>query len=325
MTDNKEASRSQAQPPSADSQRPWIPEHPVDTVLAARLVERQFPAERYSEFAGIEPARLGEGWDNDLWLFGDITFRFPRRAIAVDFINNEIRILPVLAPYLPVSVPSPRYIGRPSEVFPYPFYGYRLLEGSTAELLRLNSEQRRALATGLATFLRALHHFDIRDPVARTWPVDTWRGDLTRMCRVAKKRLPMLEDTRYKSQLPAINQVLNNPEPNAHHSEFVLHHGDLYARHLLISDEHALCGIIDWGDVRIGDPAVDLSIVCTFLPPDARPAFVATYGEVNDETWRRARCFGVAHTVSVLVYALDIGDEPLLVEAEQALEYVLSS
>lgn len=37
-------------------------------------------------------------------------------------------------------------------------------------------------------------------------------------------------------------------------------HGDLYARHLLIQNGK-IAGIIDWGDMHIGDVAVDLAIL----------------------------------------------------------------
>ncbi|MCH7839494.1 MAG: phosphotransferase [Planctomycetes bacterium] len=36
-------------------------------------------------------------------------------------------------------------------------------------------------------------------------------------------------------------------------------HRDLYARHMLVDDDGRPCGVIDWGDVHVGDPAIDLS------------------------------------------------------------------
>src|SRR5207342_2307898 len=44
-------------------------------------------------------------------------------------------------------------------------------------------------------------------------------------------------------------------------------HGDLYARHVLVDDDAAACGVIDWGDIHLGDPAVDLALAHGFLPP----------------------------------------------------------
>jgi hypothetical protein len=39
---------------------------------------------------------------------------------------------------------------------------------------------------------------------------------------------------------------------------------------LSLGDDGQLAGVIDPGDVPLGDPAVDLAIAFTFLPPDAR-------------------------------------------------------
>ena len=46
-------------------------------------------------------------------------------------------------------------------------------------------------------------------------------------------------------------------------------HGDLYARHLLLDETRLPSGVIDWGDVHLGDPALDLSVAISFLPPAA--------------------------------------------------------
>ena len=58
-------------------------------------------------------------------------------------------------------------------------------------------------------------------------------------------------------------------------------HGDLYVRHLIVGDDARLLGIIDWGDLHLGDRASDLAIVFTVLPPAARAHFFATYGVRN--------------------------------------------
>lgn len=37
-------------------------------------------------------------------------------------------------------------------------------------------------------------------------------------------------------------------------------HGDLHVRHLLVDRDGSATGVIDWGDLCLADPAVDLSI-----------------------------------------------------------------
>jgi aminoglycoside phosphotransferase (APT) family kinase protein len=102
----------------------------------------------------------------------------------------------------------------------------------------------------------------------------------------------------------------------------VLAHGDLYARHLLVDLEGQLAGVIDWGDVHIGDPAVDLSIAHSFLPPSAHPGFLDAYGAVAAPAWSVARLRALWHTSMVLLYAADCGDADLLREGLRAMSCI---
>src|SRR6266849_3644209 len=40
------------------------------------------------------------------------------------------RVLPLLAPHLPLPIPAPEFVGIPDEGYPYPFAGYELIPGT---------------------------------------------------------------------------------------------------------------------------------------------------------------------------------------------------
>ena len=102
-------------------------------------------------------------------------------------------------------------------------------------------------------------------------------------------------------------------------------HGDLYARHLLLDDQARLCGVIDWGDIHVGHPAVDLSVVHAFLPPAARLAFLQAYGRpVDPGSWRLARFRALFSALAIVLYGKDTGDGPLEAEGRQALVHILA-
>lgn len=101
-------------------------------------------------------------------------------------------------------------------------------------------------------------------------------------------------------------------------------HGDLYARHLLKGDEGALCGVIDWGDLHLGDPALDLNVAYALLPPEDRAAFWSAYGDVDDATRARARFRALHYGVTLVWYGLDIGDEALIDVGALALSRALT-
>jgi aminoglycoside phosphotransferase (APT) family kinase protein len=104
----------------------------------------------------------------------------------------------------------------------------------------------------------------------------------------------------------------------------VLVHGDLYARHVLVDGAGAPCGVIDWGDVHLGDPAIDLSLACGFLPAAARDLFRAEYGPIAGSTWEKARFRALFSAVAILFYGADVGDADLVREGRAALRNVLS-
>lgn len=73
-----------------------------------------------------------EGWANHLCLVNDtLIFRFPLDAHAEQQLLLEIRLLPILAPELPIAIPHYRYIALASDGYPHPFVGYPLIPGNS--------------------------------------------------------------------------------------------------------------------------------------------------------------------------------------------------
>ena len=98
-------------------------------------------------------------------------------------------------------------------------------------------------------------------------------------------------------------------------------HGDLYARHLLVDQRNRLCGVIDWGDVHYGLPAVDLSVVHMMVPAEFHGAFFAAYGAVDERAWRFARYRARHHATFALESAVARGDARLQQACELAHRY----
>lgn len=307
-----------------DPTRPWLPEFPVDEALAARLIARLMPS-----LAGRRPVRVGEGWDNDVWRVDDWTFRFPRRPMAVDLLRIEARVLPALAPHLPLPVPAAVCIGEPSPAHPAPYLAHRFLPGVTLDRARLGDADRARLAPAIGACLKALHGIPRALAEAVGAPVDTHKRDAEARRRMIRERLPRLGGTRYAAHLPAAARWLDTIDLPSGAMRCVCH-GDLYARHLLVEvaadgTPGALCGVIDWGDVMISDPGIDLSIAYGFVPPAARPAFFAAYGPVDPASDALARITALHYGVALALYGLDVGDAALADEADHTLRFALTS
>jgi len=166
-------------------------------------------------------------------------------------------------------------VGTPGNGYPWPFYGAAFLPGREAR-----SADADAVALPLARTLRTLHGIELDcelqdDPLGR---VDMAR----RVPRTRDALRELGELTTAADALLAEAETL----PAARHTAVC--HGDLHFRQLLV-DGGALSGIVDWIDICRSDPAVDLSIAWSLLPPASRAAFFDEYGAVDREREVRAR------------------------------------
>lgn len=150
--------------------KPWEAEVEITPQLAQSLVESQFP-----KLVVKSCGELGRGWDNTLFLVNDAwLFRFPHRGIAVDCLEVEARILPSIAPQLPLPVPVPVFLGAPCDQYTWPFLGYRMIPGRTACSAALDRRQRLETAATIARFLHLLHAIPAKSLATQKIPSDTW-------------------------------------------------------------------------------------------------------------------------------------------------------
>jgi aminoglycoside phosphotransferase (APT) family kinase protein len=313
----------------------WTAEHEVDAALARQLITDQFPALADSPPMNLE--RIGAGWDNVAFVVaganGPFVFRFPRRSIAVPLIETEARLLPHLAPVLPLPIPVPRFNGRPGPTYPWPFSGYRRLPGRSACGADLDADARLRAAAPLGRFLRALHSFPVAEIASMEVPGDALgRADLEMRIPQARERLGEARDRRLLPVLDAAAQrrldaICDEAEADrvsdSSAKPCALVHGDLYARHLLVDGDQRPCGVIDWGDVHIGHPGIDLSLAFAFLPARARPSFFEAYGGVPDgAVLRLARLRALFSLVTLLIYGTETGDADVVSEAGRGVAYL---
>ena len=301
-----------------------VPEWDPDVVVDEALV-RALLAEQFSELRAHSVRLVGEGFDNSVWVVDEEwAFRFPRRAIAVPLVTREVAVLPRVAPLLPAPVPVPRFVGTESELFPRPFFGHRLLGGVEPADAGLTTAQRASLGVGMGRFLRALHATATLEAAdgERMLPVDpNRRAEMPYRVQMTRDRLGAIEDLQPATRR-RVDQILAEAEKLAPSTTQVLLHGDLHVRHVLV-EQGMLSGVIDWGDVCVGDPSIDLLFVWSVLPQDARRGFFGEYGPIDDETALRAQVLAIHLSAVLGLYARDQGLAALERETRAGLERAL--
>ncbi len=302
----------------------WTPEVELDEALVRSLLAAQFP-----HLALDALRRFAEGWDNALWAVGDgLVFRFPRRAIAVPGVEREIRLLGRLAPRLPLPIPDPIHVGVPSDAFPWPFSGARLLPGrEIAHAGRPGAAAPSAFGASLGAFLRALHAPALADELGEGLADDPMgRADMAVRVPRTRDRLAQLAAAGLWIAPPPVEPILAAALELPPASASSLVHGDLHVRHVLVDEQRLPAAVIDWGDACLADPSVDLALYWSLLDDDGRAAFRAAYGDAGLTPGRllRARVLALFLDAVLALYALDTGDEALRRQALAGLDRTLT-
>lgn len=286
-----------------------MPEAEIDVTaeLVDELIRQQHP-----DLLG-ELALAANGWDNVIFRLGRTrTVRLPRRLLAAELITKEQRWLPELAPGLPLAIPVPERIGRPSEEFPWfwsigPWFG-------GAPLTSVPIADRRRYAAGIAEFFAALHR-----PAPADAPGNPVRGiPLVGRADLAARHFTVLEPGNRIRTL--WNELLTTPELDG---PPVWVHGDPHPANIVIKDQR-LIAVIDFGDLTGGDPATDLAVGWLAFDRAGRRAFhdhyVAVRGDDGD-LWQRARGWALSIGLSLLANSDD--NQMLAAIGTHALEQVL--
>jgi aminoglycoside phosphotransferase (APT) family kinase protein len=296
--------------------REWDAEVRVDEELARKLITEQFP-----ELDVHELRLLGEGWDAMVWLVnGRWVFRFPRRSVVIQGLENEIRYLHRLADRLPLPIPTPTHVGRPSAAFAWPFYGAPFLPGRELADAALDDAARVALGRPLGEFLRALHALEL-DGALPTDPVR--RADMTYRVAKTRERLQELEREGLWRAPTAAHELLETAATLGPPESTAIVHGDLHLRHLLVDEAGRPSAVIDWIDLSRNDPGVDFVLYWCVLPPEGRAAFRSAYGGPTDEELLRGRVLSLFLCGTLVLWAEHEGVESVKRESLAGLARTL--
>ena len=270
-------------------------EVPIDSELARRLVDAQFPGFAHLPLRPVQP----DGWDNRTFRLGEqLTVRLPSGPWYALQVAKEQRWLPRLAPNLPLPIPAPVAEGVPGEGFPYPWSIYRWLEGRTADEATVTD--MTGFAVTLGRFLKSLQGTDPAGgpaPGRHNW----YRGAAPTV--YADEALAAIDALGSEIPGDAVKRVWDHAVGARWDGEPVWFHGDVAAGNLLTRNGQ-LSAVIDFGSSAVGDPACDMVIAWTFFDAPARAAFRETLG-VDQATWSRGRGWALWKALINLVGALE--------------------
>ncbi|HKS56849.1 MAG TPA: aminoglycoside phosphotransferase family protein [Steroidobacteraceae bacterium] len=282
----------------------------IDEALVRSLLCEQHP-----DLASLPLREIDSGWDNAMFRLGDsLVVRLPRRVAVTHLIEREQEWLPQLAPLLPIPVPAPVRLGRPAQNYSWRWSIVPWLAGRNADLCEPRADQ----AERLAAFLCALHR-----PAPANAPLNPYRGVPLR-----EREQQMAERVR---RLERETTLLSDDVMRIYHAAIDVPidvaptwlHGDLHAGNLLVEDG-TISGVIDWGDMTVGDRATDLATLWMNLNDrKARENAMRACNGVSDATWLRAKGWAVFFGVTLGTSGL-AGDKRHALMARRTLERIVA-
>lgn len=241
--------------------------------------------------------------------------RTPRRPAAAAVVDTEERLLPRLAPLLPVPVPVPVGHCRLKE-------GGRCVVSAYLPGVPLDAGTLDAgapLAGEVGRVVAALHEVDPQ--VFDEAGVPVYEADEYRL-----RRLSDVDRAAATGAVPAV--LLARWE---HALEQVAHwrfvstpvHGDLAGDHVL-EHEGRVSAILHWGEARVADPADDLAWLVAGAPADALDTVLEAYAMArgnrpDPHLAERARLAGELSLARWLLGGVAADDSAVVDQATEAL------
>ncbi|AKF03873.1 phosphotransferase [Sandaracinus amylolyticus] len=266
--------------------------------------------------AGARITLLGEGTDFRAYdVDGRDVLRIPRHDGARDALLAEARWTAWLARRLPLPIPSYRHV----VLSPRPFALYARLRGTPALRVALEQQDLAAIGARLGELLRVLHGLPL-DPISGLQPDDdptlaAWSAEALSDLRTAEQHGHHL-DARWARELGSPPSVIAITP--------CVIHGDFAAEHVLLDEDAMPCGVIDWSDAVLGDPARDLAGLVHWGGAPMLASALQRYGSIDAATLERARWLATCRAVADVAFGAQRGRPEHVGAGLRALAHVAS-
>ncbi|HUR48423.1 MAG TPA: phosphotransferase [Acidimicrobiales bacterium] len=258
------------------------------------IVEAEAVADIAARHLGTNPDDevrfLGQRDFNTWEVGGEFILRFAVDDESDAAARREVAVLPHLASVLEVEVPRFDFVDTFGEG--YRVVGYRKVQGLDGEDYRIGAEERPQLVQQFARLLKSLHAvpgdaFEVDIPLWSPAEPALQVERIVRYASVIREQVPELVTPSMAEYLGGRVALPRWEYP------LVVAHADLKGEHLLF-ESGRLHAVIDWADICLTDPAVDLGALATCVDPIFVREVGAAYG-ASEATIERALFFSRAY------------------------------
>lgn len=263
----------------------------VNEQLVRQLLVAQCP-----ELSGHSLRQVNGGWDNSIFRLGsDLAVRLPRRAFSAPLIDRELNWVPSVVKLCSLAVPEPVFRGGPDSRFPWNWSIVTWVAGQPAGPYSLADSW--SAAGELGGFVRGLH---VPAPLAA--PTNPLRG-----VELAQRSDAVSQFAERVARLVETGPLLAMWQEAVAADVFVgapvWVHGDLHPLNVMTRDRQ-ISGVIDFGDLAAGDPAVDLAAAWLMFDEPVRARFLTESGG-DRAAVRRAKGWAILFGLAFLAHSAD--------------------
>ena len=256
-------------------------------------IRSEFPELKFTDVVPI----LDKGDDHAvLILDNEWVFRFPKSwAFKISF-KQEVAMLDALRSRTRVPVPYYEYLSTEKD-----FGGYRIIRGVELEpevYAQLSQVERDTVASDIAQLCSALHSL----PTGFVIPIegdheDTWSEWYFKRHSLAA--------SYWETDLTRQVDSMFEHYDDMHAPQLCLLHSDLVGEHIYYDlEKRKVAGVIDFGDLSVGDPASDFSYFWSYDYDFPQKMFDAYSGVRDPDFMVRAHKHFIRYEVERVLEAL---------------------
>lgn len=260
------------------------------------LIHHEFPG-----FIISSINKAGEGDDSKAFFINEkYIFRFPKSKRVKIQTQREIAVLPRIKSSLNLQIPQFEFVSPKIN-----FVGYKIIHGTplTFEMYNsLNKKQQVSIQQSIGNFLYQLHHTDLQTLRDCGLELMDPRQEYSDNFIEAKKTIyPHISKSRQKIITQLFTKYLDNSK-NFKYTPALIHN-DFSKDHILFNDETRLInGIIDFGDIAIGDPDYDLMYLLDEFGEGFLNGIFKIYKQKNKkELMRKLYFFSFANKIQIIL------------------------
>lgn len=267
---------------SRHHRRPVYPKSEIED-----LVQRDFP-----DWESRELQFVGQGSNFCTYsLNNEFIVRCCRELHSIIKLRREERLLPELQSEM--TIPQYQHIGRMNNGLPY--CTYRMIKGEPfdeEQYRRFSAEKREQAARTMASFLTKLHAYPVQEAMSHSIQFETLlEFPVLDLFEYAQQRVHAdLPETEWDILCQWMDWYDENQDSFG--NELRLVHGDLGPHHILCDEgKQEIAGVIDFSEIHMNDPGVDLCSVYETYGSDFWDRFRKHYHGSNLDDYQQKFAF----------------------------------